>query len=149
EDNIPGYMRVVDRYVSEDGLRFDGRTRVIQRDAKDPADQQFYHLAVTHTPKGRVGMLGHYRVKAQTMDLEWCFSKDGMKWERPLREPWLVRGKPGEGDSYGIYPPAGLVEHAGKWHLFYTGVNSAHNGKDSHGPPRTVIMYATADSIWA
>ena len=31
----------------------------------------------------------------------------------------------------------------------YTGVNSAHNGKHSYGPPRDVVMYATADSIWA
>ena len=149
EDNIPGYMRVVDRYVSEDGLHFEGRTRVIQRDERDPVDQQFYHLSVTYTPEGRVGMLGHYRAKAQTMDLEWCFSSDGINWHRPHRLPWLPRGSQTQPDSYGIYPPAGLVQHDGKWHLFYTGVNSAHNGRHSHGPARSVILYATTDSIWA
>lgn len=148
EDNIPGYMRFIDRYVSDDGLHFDVRQRVIERDARDPADQQFYHLAVTYTPKGRVGMLGHYRVKAQTMDLEWCFSSDGVQWHRPLRRAWLPRGSESEADSYGIYPPSALVPRDGKWHLFYTGVNSAHNGKHSHGPPRSVIMYATTESIW-
>ena len=32
---------------------------------------------------------------------------------------------------------------------FYTGVNSAHNGKHSYGPRQSVVMHATADSIWA
>lgn len=149
EDNIPGYMRVIDRYRSDDGLHFSDRTRVIQRDEQDARDQQFYHLSVTHTPKGRVGMLGHYRCKAQTMDIEWCFSTDGLKWERPARQAWIPRGSEKDADSYGIYPPAGLVQHNGKYHLFYTGVNAAHNGKHSHGPSRSAIMYATVEDIWA
>jgi predicted GH43/DUF377 family glycosyl hydrolase len=148
-DNAPGLLRVIDRYTSADGLHFEDRKRVIQRDARDPVDQQFYYLAVTHTPKGRVGMLGHYRCQAQTMDLEWCFSPDGSTWHRPHRSAWLPRGNEKQPDSYGIYAPSFLVQRGGKWHLFYTGVNSAHNGKHSYGPPRTVVMHATADSIWA
>ncbi len=148
-DNAPGLLRVMDRYTSEDGLRFENRSRVIQRDANDFVDQQFYHLAVTHTPRGRVGMLGHYRVQAQTMDLEWCFSTDGLKWERPVRSAWLPRGDTTQPDSYGIYPPSYLVHRDGRYHLFYTAVNSAHNDKHSHGPSRSLVMYATTDSIWA
>lgn len=148
-DNAPGLLRVIDRYTSEDGLRFTTRERVIQRDAGDPVDQQFYYLAVTYTKAGRVGMLGHYRVQAQTMDIEWCFSRDGKKWERPVRGAWLPRGDKSQPDSYGVYAPAHLLERDGKWHLFYTAVNSAHNGKESYGPSRSVVMYATTDSIWA
>lgn len=149
DDNAPGLLRVIDRYTSDDGLHFENRRRVIERDAKDPVDQQFYHLAVTHTPQGRIGMLGHYRCEAQTMDLEWCFSTDGLKWDRPQRSAWLRRGDEQQPDSYGIYPGSGLVQHAGKWHLFYTGVNSSHNGKESHGAPRSVILHATTEDIWA
>ena len=148
-DNAAGLVRVVDRYVSDDGLHFERRMRVIDRDADDPVDMQFYYLAVTYTPRGRVGMLGHYRCQAQTMDLEWCFSKDGTQWQRPQRAAWLPRGDQSQPDSYGIYANHHLVQRDGKWHLFYTGVNSSHNGKQSHGPPRQVIMHATADSIWA
>ncbi len=147
-DNAPGWIRVIDRYASEDGLHFETRQRVIVRDAGDPADQQFYYLAVTYTPKGRVGMMGHYRVQAQTMDLEWCFSRDGVKWDRPLRRAWLPRSDKTQVDSYGIYSSNHLVQRNGKWHLFYTGVNSAHNGKESYGPKRSAIFYATTDSIW-
>lgn len=147
-DNAAGYLRVIDRYTSGDGLRFENRQRVIQCDAADPADMQFYHLAVTRTERGRVGMLGHYRVEAQTMDLEWCFSPDGVAWERPLRKAWLPRGEGDAIDCYGIYPPGGLIRRDGVWYLFYTGYNSLHNGKDSCGKPRSAIMLATTKSIW-
>ena len=33
--------------------------------------------------------------------------------------------------------------------VFYTGVNSTHNGKQAHGAPRQVIMWAATDSLWA
>lgn len=148
EDNAAGLLRVIDRYTSADGLHFETRQRVIQRDASDPADQQFYYLSVTHTPKGRVGMLGHYRCRAQTMDLEWCFSRDGIEWQRPLRGAWLERGAPPQPDCYGIYANNRLVHHAGRWHLFYTGVNSAHNSKHSYGAARQVVMFASTDSLW-
>jgi hypothetical protein len=148
-DNAPGLLRVIDRYTSADGLNFDTRRRVIDRDAKDPVDQQFYYLSVTPTPKGRVGMLGHYRCQAQTMDLEWCFSPDGLQWQRPQRSPWIPRGDPPAADCYGIYAGSQLVHHDGRWHLFYTGVNSAHNGKHTYGKPRQVVLYATAASLWS
>jgi hypothetical protein len=148
-DNAPGLIRVIDRYTSGDGLHFEDRKRVIQRDAQDPVDQQFYYLAATHTPKGQVGMLGHYRCQAQTMDLEWCFSPDGVTWHRPRRSAWLPRGDERQPDSYGIYGSSFLVRRGGQWHLFYTAVNSAHNNKHSYGPSRSVVMHATTDSIWA
>ena len=149
EDNAPGLLRVIDRYTSEDGLHFENRRRVIQRDASDPADQQFYYLSATHTPKGIIGMLGHYRCRAQTMDLEWCFSRDGMDWQRLARTAWLPRGEPPAADCYGIYAGSQLVQHGGRWHLFYTGVNSSHNGRHAHGKARQVIMLATTESVWA
>jgi hypothetical protein len=149
EDNAPGYLRVVDRLVSGDGLHFEQRRRIIQRDANDFVDQQFYYLSMTPTSKGRVGMLGHYRCAAQTMDLECCFSPDGLTWYRPRRGAWIPRGNPPAPDCYGIYAASQLVNHNGLWHLFYTGVNSSHNGKHSHGKPRQVIMLATTRSIWA
>lgn len=148
-DNAPGLLRVIDRYTSADGLHCETRRRVVQRDAQDPVDQQFYYLSVTHTPKGRVGLLGHYRCEAQTMDLEWCFSANGLDWQRPLRRAWLARGEPPAPDCYGIYANHQLVQHDERWHLFYTAVNSAHNGKHAHGQPRQVIMHATTESIWS
>ncbi len=151
EDNAPGLIRVIDRYTSADGLHFETRRRVIVPDAADPPDQQFYYLAVTHTPKGRIGMLGHYRCRAQTMDLEWCYSPDGIQWNRPKRSPWLPRGNPPAPDCYGIYANSQLVHHKNEWRLFYTATNATHNAKKTAGPPRQTVMHATATSpsTWA
>lgn len=148
-DNAAGWLRVIDRYVSADGLEWTDRRRVIERDTRDPTDLQFYYLAVTHTPQGRIGLLGHYRVEAQTMDLEWCFSADGITWQRPERQAWLPRGQPGEADCYGIYASHALVCAEGGWHLFYTATNASHNHKQSYGRPTQVVMHAITDNPWA
>ena len=148
-DNIPGRVRVIDRFTSADGLRWENRQRVIQADAQDHADLQHYFLSVTHTEKGRIGMLGHYRLLAQTMDIEWCHSEDGVKWDRPARTGWLPRSEPHTlPDSYGVYAPHNLVQHEGRWHLFYTGTNDGHNHKDSHGPYRRAILHTSIESPW-
>lgn len=149
-DNVPGLVRVIVRLQSEDGLHWTDRRQVITRDDQDPIDLQHYYLGVTHTERGRIGLLGHYRVQAQTMDLEWCHSADGIRWERSARQAWLPRGEPHVSpDSYGIYAARHLVQHQGKWHLFHTGFNEAHNHKDSHGPRTRAILHTAIDSLWA
>ncbi len=148
-DNVAGLIRVIDRYTSADGLRWGDRQRVITPDADDPHDLQFYYLSVTHTERGRVGMLGHYRLEAQTIDIEPCFSADGVHWQRPARRPWLPRGDSTQIDSYILHSPHSLVQRDGKWWLFYTGGNFSHNHRDSHGDPTRAVMLATAESIWA
>ena len=149
-DNLAGYVRVIDRLISKDGLQWYGRKTVVQPDFElDPIDQQFYYLNVTYTPEGRVGMLGHYRVKDQTVDIEWCFSRNGIHWERPYRNrPWIARGWPGDPDSLGIYPSTQLVYDQNKWSFFYTACNYIHNRKLSHGEPASLIMLAETSSIW-
>ncbi|HRE82135.1 MAG TPA: hypothetical protein PLN52_13890, partial [Opitutaceae bacterium] len=61
-DNLKGYRRAIDRLISDDGINWHSRRRVIEPDSNDPEDLQFYYLTVTHTPKGRVGLLGRYRL---------------------------------------------------------------------------------------
>ncbi len=147
EDNAAGWLRGIDRYTSQDGLAWTDRRRVIAPDHQDPVDQQFYYLSVSHTDHGRIGMLGSYRVRDQIVDLDWCFSEDGLTWQRPIRTAWLPRGKAGEPDSLSIYAGHNLVEHGGRWHLFYTGVNYTHNYR-SDGRQRSTVMYASCASPW-
>lgn len=148
EDNAAGWLRVIDRLVSHDGLEWTDRRRVIVPDERDPVDQQFYYLSVNYTQAGRIGMLGSYRVRDQIVDLTWCFSSDGLAWDRGTRTPWLPRGAAGEPDSLSIYPGHDVVEHAGRWHLFYTGVNYTHNFRRSEGEPRSSVMYASCVRPW-
>jgi len=150
QDNIAGMIRVIDRYTSADGLVWGSRQRVITPDANDPQDLQFYYLSVTHTDRGRVGLLGHYRLDAQTIDIEPCFSTDGITWQRPHRQPWITRDAPGTtAASYLLHAPHALVLRDGLWHLFYTGNNFAHNHKQAHGKTEDrAILLATRESLW-
>jgi hypothetical protein len=150
-DNLKGFVRFIDRFTSEDGVRFDQRQRkVLAPDKNDPIDTQFYHLTVTHTPRGRIGLLGWYRVERGSIELQYAFSKDGITWNR-VRRPWIERGKPGEPDSMSIYPPSQLVHHDNRWWLFYTAVNYTHSTVKPARPGdvnRSVVMLATTPSLW-
>jgi len=148
-DNIPGLVRVIDRYVSADGLRWGGRQRVLTPDEKDPASSQFYYLSVTHTERGRVGIVGHYHLDSQTIDMEWCFSEDGIHWQRPQRTPWLSRGDIAQPDSMMVHAPHALVHHDRQWWLFYTGSNFTHNHATANSAaPDRAVMLATCEDIW-
>jgi hypothetical protein len=150
-DNLKGWVRSIDRFTSDDGVRFDRRQRkVLAPDHDDPVDTQFYHLAVTHTAQGRVGLLGWYRVGDGTMELQYAFSRDGLNWSR-TRRPWINRGKAGEADSMTIYPPTSLVYHDNKWWLFYSAGNYTHSTLQTARPGeinRSVVMLATTPSLW-
>lgn len=147
QDNIPGLIRVMDRYTSTDGLNWGNRKRVLVPDERDPQDLQFYYLSVTYTERGRIGLLGHYRLATQTIDIEPCFSTDGIQWQRPLRQPWIARGAPGSPDSYMLHAPHAMVHRDGQWWLFYTGGNFAHNHRQSYGAPDRAILLATCEHL--
>lgn len=149
QDNLKGFLRVIDRYTSDDGLSWGNRKRVITPDSDDPIDQQCYYLSVTHTDRGRLGMLGSYSLDSQSIDIEPCFSNDGIHWTRPQRKPWIPRTKPGEGwATYMLHAPHNLVQRDGRWWLFYTGGNFAHNSKHSHGTPDRAILAASGEDVW-
>jgi hypothetical protein len=149
QDNVPGLVRVIERYTSADGLNWGNRQRVIVPDERDPHDLQFYYLSVTHTDRGRVGLLGHYRLDTQTIDIESCFSADGITWERQQRKPWITRDARGTtAGTFILHAPHAMVQRGGRWYLFYTGGNFGHNHREEDAEPNRAVMLATCESLW-
>jgi hypothetical protein len=144
EDNCPAFNRMIQRRVSADGLRWSAPELVIQADAQDPWDQQFYHLAVQYHEDWLIGSLGHYRVEnsQQTMDLELVFSRDGRTWERPLRGGFIPRDPQGR-DSEGVYPPNAWIDRGDRWLCLYTATARKHNRHDQQDLPATCIHAAS------
>lgn len=134
-------LRTVQRRTSADGIHWSKPQTVVQPDAEDAFDLQFYHLSVTHTPEGRIGMLGHYRSDPGTMDVEFCFSQDGITWKRE-RHPGFPRL---EGVA-GVYTPHSLLKKDDKYLIFYTGYAINHHGQYIAGgapdTPKSWIGYA-------
>lgn len=126
-DNAPFMVRVMARRTSEDGLRFSDPEFIVVPDEEDPWDQQFYYLTQHRFGSFRIGFLGHYRVHAQTMDIELAYSRDGSRWERPMRGAWMPRGLPGDSDGGMVYMPNQLVDMGDHWLALYTGSSGLHN----------------------
>jgi hypothetical protein len=144
QDNCPDFHRMIQRRVSADGLAWSAPELVIQADARDPWDQQFYHLAVQYHEDWLIGSLGHYRVEngQQTQDLELVFSRDGRRWERPLRGGFIPR-EPGGRDAEGIYPPNAWIDRGERWLCLYTGSACKHNRAEAVDASPECIMAAT------
>ena len=143
-DNAPQIIRVLHRRTSEDGLLWSDPELILIPDEHDPLDIQFYHLAVQEVGEWRLGMLGHYRCWAQTMDIELCFSRDGSHWQRPLRGGFIPRGGPEEIDYFYAYPTSAMIPDGDDWIMLYDGGNSKHNGLLPEGieKRRSAIMAA-------
>lgn len=143
-DNAPQIVRVMHRRTSEDGLLWSDPYLILTPDECDPLDLQFYHLAVQELGEWRLGMLGHYRCWAQTMDLELCFSRDGRHWERPLRGGFVPRGEAHDTDYYYAYPTSRMIPDGDDWLMLYDGGNYKHNGELPEGVTerRTGILAA-------
>ncbi|MEN6304996.1 MAG: hypothetical protein ABFD96_19850 [Armatimonadia bacterium] len=143
-DNAPQIIRVMHRRTSDGGLLWSDPELIIIPDEHDPLDIQFYHMSVHELDDWRVGMLGHYRCWAQTMDLELCFSRDGRHWNRPLRGGFIPRGGIDEIDYYSIYPTNRLLESGDDWLMLYDGGNWKHNHQLPEGVEtrRNAVMAA-------
>jgi hypothetical protein len=135
--------RMIQRRTSRDGVNWSAPQLVIQADAKDPWDQQFYHMAVQYHEDWMIGSLGHYRVedKQQTMDLALCFSRDGRTWQRPVRGGLIPRDPDGR-DCEGIYPPNAWIDEGDSWLCLYSATSRKHNEHARKDLPPGCIMGA-------
>ncbi|OPZ91727.1 MAG: hypothetical protein BWY73_01022 [candidate division TA06 bacterium ADurb.Bin417] len=130
-DNASSVLRLIQRRWSRDGRHWSDPELVISPDERDPWDLQFYYLAVQWHRDWRIGSLGRYRVEdgQQTMDLELCFSRDGRKWERPMRAGFIPRPpeSSGEIDTLMVYGPNTWLDEGKEWLCLYTGHPTRHN----------------------
>ncbi|MBM3946807.1 MAG: hypothetical protein FJ315_05335, partial [SAR202 cluster bacterium] len=124
-DNAPFMLRAIHRRTSTDGLAWSDGELLIAPDDGDRLDQQFYYLAVHWQEGWRIGMLGSYPCADHTMDIELCFSRDGRRWERPARQPWVPRQTAEEAGM--VYAPNRLVDAGEHWLLLYTASPVRHD----------------------
>jgi hypothetical protein len=129
-DNAPGIHRLIHRRFSDDGLNWSDAELIIMPDERDPWDLQFYFLSVHRQEDWMIGRLGYYRVAdgLQTMDTDLCFSRDGYRWERPIRGGWIPRSDDGL-DKMGIYAGAAWIDMGDRWLTLYSGTPVPHNAK--------------------
>jgi len=133
-DNAPGVHRLIYRRFSEDGIEWSDPELIIRPDERDPWDLQFYFLGVQWYEDFMIGSLGYYRVEdgQQSMDTDLCFSRDGYRWDRPLRGGWIPRSEEGSGmmDTKGIYAGDRWIDRGDRWLILYHGTPEPHNSRE-------------------
>ena len=141
QEPLEPYLRTIQRRTSTDGIHWSRPQIVLQPDADDDYDLQFYYLSVTHTPEGRLGLLGHYHSDPGIMDIEFCYSADGINWTRE-RVPDFPRSR----DTGMVCAPHCFLKCGDRYLLFYTGYAINHHGermdKNNLDTPISWIGYA-------
>ena len=66
---------------------------------------------------------------SDTLEVQFTFSRDGIRWQRPFRQPLISLGPPGSAWQHQIYG-AGLVQNGDQLHFYYNGLPSRHMSGD-------------------
>ncbi len=137
-----GFIRIIQRWTSPDGLNWSEPEIVAAPDADDPADLQFYYLLKTQLDWGSLGLLGRFYVQTQRLTIEPVSSTDNRFWRRPLRKNCLPQDEAFE--SVSVIPAHTLLQEGNYLRLYYNGSNFDHNFKTPDGArPQQVIASAT------
>jgi len=144
-DNAPGVHRLIHRRLSDDGINWSDPELIIMPDQRDPWDLQFYFMQVQWHEDWMIGSIGYYRVEdgQQTMDTDLCFSRDGRRWERPVRGGWIPRSPEESGamDTKGIYGWTPWILQDNQWLALCVVTPDPHN-RQTRGSAMSGVRFA-------
>ena len=115
--------RLIGRAESPDMIHWTEPETVLVPDADDFPDTEFYRLVVIPYAGLYIGLLWIFRTTNLTHHPEVIVSRDGFRWERRYREPFIVRsGRREDFDSNSVYLWHAIV-HGDRALLYYSGTN--------------------------
>jgi len=133
-DNLKGIHRQISlwssatfaNHVTDGG--WVGPIVILEPDAQDPPDIQFYWLSPFHTPTGFGGFLNCHHTGNQTMDVQLVTSTNGWSWQRANnRQPIIPLGESGQFDCGLITAVSPPVIWQNKAFAYYNGRATVHD----------------------
>ena len=118
----PMGKRLIGRSESPDAINYTDPETILVPDRHDTPDTEFYALPAFAYEGLYVGMLWIFRTTNTTHHPEIIFSRDGYRFERRYREPFIPRGAPADFDCTSIYVTVNMV-HKGTLYTYYIGTN--------------------------
>ena len=114
--------RLIGRAESPDMVHWSPPETILLPDELDTPDTEFYDFPVITYEGLYVGLLWIFRTNVSTHHPELAVSRDGIRYRREFRRPFIVRGGRGDFDSDSVYasPPLG---RDGRIPTVYSGVN--------------------------
>ncbi|MCK5739049.1 hypothetical protein KAH55_07705 [bacterium] len=130
-DNLKGMQREIAIWTAgkiDDHWR--GPMIILEPDAEDPTDTQFYHMVPFHYQHGYRAFLFIHHTIDQTMDVQLVRSADGFVWERELnRQPILPLGEKGRFDCGMSMASGAPILWQDKVLVYYNGRATVHDGQ--------------------
>ena len=114
--------RLIGRSESPDGISWSEAETILLPDALDPPDTEFYHMPCIAYQGLYVGLLWIFRTTNTTHHPELVCSRDGIRYCRDYRQPFIERGGGIDFDSVSLYAGEPIVKDD-RLLTFYTGRN--------------------------
>jgi hypothetical protein len=131
-------LRKVGRAESGDRLNWTKPEVVFSYDSADPVESDHYNpCAVLYPYAPGVYLMFpsafyHYPAKPidGPLDIQLATSRDGIRWNRRFRTPYVRLGLEGSFDAGSIYMTVGMLRHGDEIWMYYTGFEYTHGGYD-------------------
>jgi len=92
-----------------------------------PIDMSGFNRSTVADPvDGKRKKIGIYNAGVEDIELD--ASRDGIKWNRYERRPWIAQGEEGSFDSHTMYMTRGMYLHGDEIWMYYIGLDDPHTG---------------------
>ncbi|MBM4435771.1 MAG: hypothetical protein FJ029_00755 [Actinobacteria bacterium] len=137
------YKRLITRTTSRDFLTWSGFTTVLRMDDFDSPGTQFYSISPFRYGNRFLAFVDLYDADVEKMWVTLASSLDGVRWNRPRREPILDLGPDGRWDDTWINvtnnPPVRVGDDLRFW---YMGRDTGHGLPYRHGAIGSFVLGA-------
>ena len=122
--------RIISYAETEDFTSWPRPRPLIATDINDEPDTDIYTNPYIPWPGADAHLMfpAFYHHNGDFTDVHMMTSRDGLNWQRPIRQPVIPGGEPGSNSQGGIYAGCGLVSlTSGEWSLPYAPRRASHN----------------------
>jgi hypothetical protein len=126
---VGGRGRAIGRAESADFAHFPALTLVLDADDSDPPDSDLYNPAAVKYPYAANAYFmfpSLYQHGPDTLDIHLAVSRDGVRWTRPARTPFIPLGPEGAFDSGSLYMGQGLIRKGDEIWQYFSGSRLKH-----------------------
>lgn len=124
----PGFVRIVMRWTSPDGIHLSEPEVVLTPDAQDSPATQCYYLSILDLEPYTVGIFGNFNIQNQRLLMEPVWSRDHRHWSRATRRALFEKDYVTASSITDI-----VLEADGTVSLYYTVSNTDHEGRIKAG----------------
>ena len=134
----PPGVRAIGRAESPNLIDWSMPETILMPDEDDPPDLEFYSMWASTYENLYIGMLWNFRITSTTLLPQLVFSRDGIRYDRRYREPFIQAGDEGDFDSVSVYAQQPIV-YGDQIFIYYGGQNYRASEQydllhEQHGP---------------